>query len=96
MKAEPTTCRMMLMPPEEGKCRICAVEHEPEMPHDATSLFYGLRFKMRYGREGTWADATAHCTPEMRAEWKALIPEHGGRWTEPPEGVEPISEPIDG
>ena len=88
--------RMMLLPPAEGKCRICAVAHEPELPHNADSLFYGMRFKMRYGRDGTWEDAAAHCSPEMRAMWKEEYESMGGRWTSPAEGVEPISEPIDG
>lgn len=96
----------MLLPPKEGHCRICAVKHEPDMPHDATSLFYGVRFKMRYGREGTWADAVAHLPPERQALVRKAFEittervngEHGTAyvWTEPPEGVEPISEPIDG
>jgi hypothetical protein len=32
----------------------------------------------------------------MREIWKNGIAEQGGFWTAPPEGVEPISEPIDG
>jgi hypothetical protein len=86
---------MMLLPPAEGNCRICAVKHEPHMPHDAQSLFYGMRFKMRYQREGTWADAVAHCPILVRAFWKEEL-RKGGHWTEPPQGVEPIREPIDG
>lgn len=84
-----------LLPPPEGHCRICAVKHEPELPHNAQSLFYQMRFRMRYGRDGTWADALAHCTPKMQAFWKKGI-QLKGAWTQPPEGVEVISEPIDG
>ena len=88
---------MMLMPVDtsDGKCGECATKHEPEMPHNAQSLFYGMRFKMRYGREGTWADALAHCSPEVQEYWRTQLG-HAGAWTEPPEGVDPISEPIDG
>ena len=87
--------KMMLLPPPDGHCRICAVMHEPDMPHNAQSLFYGMRFKMRYGRDGTWADAIAHCTPEMQSYWIQGLTDRGA-WSEPPAGVEPIAEPIDG
>jgi len=86
---------MRLLPPKEGHCRICAVKHTPEMPHNAHSLFYQMRFKMRYKRDGTWADAIAHCSIKMKVYWRKNLIEKKA-WTEPPEGVEPISEPIDG
>ncbi len=86
---------MMLMPPKEGHCRICAVAHEPELPHNAQSLFFAMRFQMRYGRQGTWADAIAHCSDEMQDLWRQALKEMGA-WSEPPAGVEVISEPIDG
>lgn len=85
---------MKLLPPPEGHCRICAVKHEPAMPHNAQSLFYQMRFKMRYGRDGTWADAAAHCTNEMRAYWAKELAIKGV-WTQLPEGVAVIAEPID-
>jgi hypothetical protein len=85
----------MLLPPPEGHCRICARKHDPTIPHDAQSLFYGTRFKMRYGREGTWADAIQHCPEDVRSQWRKHL-ETAGVWTEPPAGVEPICEPIDG
>jgi hypothetical protein len=85
----------MLLPPAEGKCRICAVAHEPDQAHNASSLFYGMRFKMRYGRDGTWADAVAHCPPATRELWEQVL-RRRGRWTEPPAGVALIAEPIDG
>lgn len=86
---------MMLLPPRDGHCRICAVKHDPEWPHNAQSLFYAMRFKMRYGREGTWADAIAHCGEQMKAHWRRELGKKNA-WTEPPAGVDPISEPIDG
>lgn len=86
---------MKLLPPSDGHCRICAGDHEPEMAHNADSLFYQQRFRMRYGRDATWADAVAHCEPLVRMFWthelKAKV-----SWTEPTVGVEPIAEPIDG
>lgn len=65
MEVVVATGKMMLLPPAEGHCRICAVKHGPQEAHNAHSLFYGMRFKMRYGREGTWADAVANCTVTM-------------------------------
>ncbi len=88
--------KMMLLPPPEGHCRICAVQHQPGEAHDAQSVFYGVRFKMRYGREGTWADAVAHLTPAKRDFWKRALQRMGAEWTEPSAGVAPIAEPIDG
>lgn len=87
---------LMLMPPLPGHCRICAVKHEPNDPHDATSLFYGTRFKLRYGREATWADAVAHLPEQAREITKQVVVELGALWTEPPAGVAPIAERIDG
>ncbi len=84
-----------LLPPPDGHCRICAVRHEPEMPHNAQSLFYGIRFRMRYGRDGTWADAIAHCPGDVCEAWTREL-RKANAWTEPAAGVDVISEPIDG
>lgn len=89
------TGKLMLLPPPEGHCRICAVKHEPEMPHNAQSMFFQMRFKLRYGRDGTWADAIAHCSDAMKGHWMKHLTA-ANAWTQPPAGVEPISEPIDG
>lgn len=86
---------MKLLPPPEGHCRICACQHEPEMPHNAGSLFYQMRFNMRYHRSATWADALAHCDEKTRLWWQAALNEKGA-WSEPPADQPPISEPIDG
>ena len=94
MEEKISKAKPRLLPPPEGCCRICAIKHTPEMPHNAQTLFYGMRFKMRYGRDGTWADAIAHCDIDTRLMWEARLSEIG-HWTEPPEGVEIISEPID-
>jgi hypothetical protein len=92
---EPEIKKPMLLPPPEGHCRICAVKHEPDMAHNAQSLFYQMRFLMRYGRDGTWADAIAHCSPGMKAHWTKLLNEKGA-FTSPPDGIDPIAEAIDG
>lgn len=85
---------MMLLPAAPGTCPLCATAHEPHFPHNAQSLFYGMRFKMEHGRDATWADAVAHCVAEMKAFWKGHL-EALGNWSEPPEGVAPIAEPCD-
>lgn len=87
--------KLVLLPPADGKCRICAVDHEPEQAHNARSVFYAVRFRLRHGRDGTWADAVAHCPPAVRDHWRREL-ERAGAWTEPPAGVEPVAEPIDG
>jgi len=97
LPAQPTVVigKGKLLPPPDGCCRICARAHAPEMPHDAQSVFYQMRFKMRYKREGTWLDAISHCAEYVQFPWKRAL-QRGGHWTEPPAGVEPIAERIDG
>lgn len=86
--------RMMLLPPAKDKCQLCAVAHAAEAAHNAQSLFYQTRFQMQHGRAGTWADAIAHCPPDVRSMWERELRRLGG-WSEPPEGVEPIAEAIE-
>lgn len=83
---------MHLMPPAAGTCPVCATAHEPELPHNAQSLYYQMRFNGVHGRWPTWADAVSHCVPRMQETWKDLL-EQKKAWSEPPEGVEPIAEP---
>lgn len=68
---------MMLLPPAPDKCQTCAVAHHPDYPHDASSLFYLVKFKMDHGREGTWNDAMAHCNAQMRAHWRRELKKRG-------------------
>lgn len=84
---------VMLLPPKEGTCPACAVAHEDGLPHDATSLYYQTRFVMLRGRAGTWADAAAHCTAEIRAAWRSVMEKKGYPWTEPQDGSDPIADP---
>jgi hypothetical protein len=83
---------MMLLPPKEGVCPICAVDHKPEMPHNAQSLYYQYRFRSARGRWPTWADAVAHCTADMQEYWRQSLKDEGA-WTEPPAGVEVVADP---
>lgn len=81
-----------LMPPAPGKCQVCAVNHDPRTAHNAQSLYYQVAFHAATGRYPTWADAVAHCTPDMQAQWKGHLVNHerGNQWTEPPEGTAPV------
>lgn len=81
----------MLLPPKSDTCPVCATKHEPEMPHNQPSLYYQMRFKGLHGRWPTWADAAAHCTPQVRDQWKQALAKMRFEWTAPED--EPISEP---
>lgn len=68
---------MMLMPAREGTCETCGTAHEPELPHNAQSLFYQTRFNIEHGRSAHWNDAMAHCSEEMRALWTEQLVARG-------------------
>ncbi len=40
---------LKLLPPRPDVCQQCAVEHDPDEPHDLESLYYGMQFKMATG-----------------------------------------------
>jgi hypothetical protein len=67
---EQKTTQFMIMPAPPGTCPECAVDHPPELPHNQQSLRYQYTFYAQRGRWPTWADALAHCSPEMQAIWK--------------------------
>ena len=85
---------MMLLPPKPTACPICAVDpcHGPNEPHNQQSLYYQYRFMQAHGRWPTWADAVAHCHPEVRAMWERELRKLG-KWSEPEDG-EPIADPL--
>lgn len=66
-----------LMPCAPDVCQECAVKHEPDMPHNAQSLYYQYKFYQQHGRLPTWEDALAHCKPEVQAWWKKELRELG-------------------
>jgi hypothetical protein len=66
-----------LLPPAEGLCQVCAVDHEPWQAHNQQSLFYQYAFFREHGRWPTWADAFAHCEPELQEQWRARLREQG-------------------
>lgn len=61
---------MTLLPPAPGKCRVCATEHDPALPHNRDSLYYQMAFHQQHDRWPTWDDAMAHCADEVKARWK--------------------------
>jgi hypothetical protein len=59
-----------VIPPRPGCCRLCAVRHRPEEPHDRDSLYYQNGFYKKYRRFPTWDDAMAHCTEEIKTAFR--------------------------
>lgn len=64
---------MMLLGPPPDKCQVCASDHPHDQPHNAQSLYYQYAFYSERGRWPTWTDAMAHCTDEVKAEWRARL-----------------------
>ena len=81
-----------LLPAKPGTCSLCATQHEPDAPHNYWSLHYGMRFKMSHGRDGTHADCCAHMTEAGRAAYRQAVQSVGKKWSDPPEGCDPIAE----
>ncbi len=73
-----------LIPPPPDVCQECAVDHEPEAPHNAQSMHYQYSFYADHNRWPTWKDAIAHCSDEARAVIEKMLREQG-EWTEPEE-----------
>lgn len=59
-----------ILPPPKDTCQVCAVKHEPELPHNAQSMFYQYNFYNEHGRWPTWKDAIEHCDDAMKELWK--------------------------
>jgi hypothetical protein len=73
----------ILLPPPPGTCRECAVDHDPRLPHDQTSLYWQYSFYHKSnGRWPTWDDAMVHCTEDVKVAWrqcmKEVVNEEGG------------------
>jgi predicted glycoside hydrolase/deacetylase ChbG (UPF0249 family) len=60
-----------------GTCPECATTHDPDQPHNQQSLTYQYKFYDQHGRWPTWADAIAHCSPEVKQLWRESLKEHG-------------------
>lgn len=52
-----------------GTCPMCAVMHDADAPHNRDSLTYQYKFYNENGWWPTWADAMAHCAPEVKEAW---------------------------
>jgi hypothetical protein len=66
-----------MLPARAGTCQDCAVEHRPEQPHNAQSLFYQYRFYNDHGRWPNWMDAMSHCSEETKLHWVSEIKKLG-------------------
>lgn len=64
---------LYVLPPSSGKCPICAVKHDENLPHDATSFFYRTLFCAQWNRSPTWSDAMMHCSPEVQAAYRDYL-----------------------
>lgn len=65
------------LPPAPGYCQVCAVKHDPQAPHDATSFYYQTVFQMNNARRPTWADAMAHCDDVVKLQVRIVLDEKG-------------------
>lgn len=61
----------------EGTCRMCATEHDPELPHNLQSLTYQYKFYDEHGRFPGWSDAMAHCDEQVKELWCQALAEQG-------------------
>lgn len=66
-----------LVPPAPDVCQQCAVDHEPEIPHNPQSVYYQFWFRRQRGRWPNWGDAMAHCAPEVQGVWREALAERG-------------------
>ena len=67
----------MMLPPKEGTCEECAVNHDPIMPHNRDSLCYQYAFYAQHNRWPTWADAMAHCPQSIKDHWTSELNNRG-------------------
>jgi len=69
-------------------CKECGFQHDPKQPHNVNAQFYQFTFEATYGRAPTWADAVAHCAPDVQQKWKAMLIQRSA-WTEPDPNFKP-------
>lgn len=84
------TPTIKMLPAKAGTCAMCATDHKEYEAHNLTSLFYGMRFKMKYGRDPTWSDCCAHLTEQQQAMWREALEGLGHVYTI---AENPIAEP---
>lgn len=64
---------MMLLPPAEDACQVCARRHDPRQAHDPHSLYWGTAREMQGLPAPTWGDAVADLDGATRAAWTNLL-----------------------
>jgi hypothetical protein len=67
---------MMMLPPPEHVCQVCAVDHTHDQPHNQQSLHYQMYFHARHGRWPTWTDAMSHCSDPVKKLWRRQLVKH--------------------
>lgn len=68
-----TAGSVILLPPAPHLCQACAIDHEPDQPHNQQSLHYQYWFYGQHGRWPTWTDAMAHCSEEVQKFWREAL-----------------------
>jgi hypothetical protein len=66
--------------PEADACPRCGSVHDVSQPHNAVAPRYLEWFASRpehRGRTPTWADAMAHCSRGVQAEWRDMLKQCG-------------------
>ncbi len=66
-----------ILPAAPEVCSQCAIDHEPQEPHNRDSLHYQYTFHGEHGRWPSWADAMAHCSPQVKSMWRLALAERG-------------------
>ena len=66
-----------MLPAAPDKCQECAVNHPPDQPHNAQSLFYQYAFYAKHQRWPNWLDAMAHCPDGVKALWTSELEKKG-------------------
>lgn len=72
-----TEGEVFLLPPKEGTCETCGVNHDPKIPHNQQSLFYQYNFYNKNGKWPTWKDAMTHCDDITKKRWIEALKEKG-------------------
>jgi hypothetical protein len=76
-RGKQATWTLMPVDTSDGKCSQCARHHDPGVPHDQQSLAYQYAFYAEHCRWPTWADAMAHCAPDVQDAWKRELRKRG-------------------
>lgn len=84
------TGTMKLLPAKPGSCAMCATEHGEHDPHNFWSLFYQMRFRMKYGRDATHADCVAHLAADRQGAYQEAVEHFRKEWSS---HDSPVAEP---